>query len=328
MKRALITGGAGFIGSHLAGRLLASGLEVVVVDDLYTGSEQNINEYRGDSKFRFVKGDVGELKPDSFLEQHGAFDEIYNLACPASPIHYQYAPLKTIRTSLNGAFFVTELARATGAKMLHASTSEIYGDPLVHPQNERYWGNVNTIGKRSCYDEGKRAAETIISDSAREYGIDARMARIFNTYGPKMHPQDGRVVSNFIMAALRGEKITVYGDGSQTRSFQYVSDLLDAFELYMAKPKDLLDKFFAGHNLEANVLNIGNEGEFTIRQLAESVLALVPQSPSQIEYRPLPSDDPKRRRPDTTLAKELLGWHAKVKLEEGLKRTVEYFKGL
>ena len=333
MKTALVTGGAGFLGSHLCERLLGEGYEVVALDNLYTGSVDNLASFAGSPAFTFVKGDVTELDlaaldaaaalPDGSARR---FDEVYDLACPASPVHYQARPLFTAMTSIKGVLLCLALARRDGAKLLHASTSEVYGDALVHPQTERYWGNVNTIGIRSCYDEGKRVAETLVADHIREFDVDARMVRIFNTYGPRMHPQDGRVVSNFIMQALRDEDITVYGDGSQTRSFQYCTDLIDAFRAYMRLPKDEVRAFTRAHGLGAPVVNTGNPGEYTIRQLAEMTLEMLPESRSKIVYRPLPGDDPKQRRPDISLAKELLGWEPKVPLAEGFAKTIEYFR--
>ena len=321
--KCLVTGAAGFLGSHLCQRLLKEGREVVGVDNLYTGSERNLREFSSDARFSFMKADVCELKPEDL----GAFDEIYNLACPASPVHYQARPLFTSLTSVKGVLLCLELAKRDGSRLLHASTSEIYGDPLVHPQQELYWGNVNTIGIRSCYDEGKRIAETLVADYVRLYDVDARMVRIFNTYGPKMHPQDGRVVSNFIMQALKGEDITIYGDGSQTRSFQYCDDLIEAFRRYMDLPKARVREFFDKPGRPAvPVLNTGNPGEYTIAELAEKTLAMIPESRSSIAYRPLPGDDPKKRKPDISLAKELLGWEPKVPLAEGLAKTIEYFR--
>lgn len=320
MKTALVTGGAGFLGSHLSRRLLEDGYRVVAVDNLYTGSLENVEGLERHGDFEFIEADVAEFGYD------GEVDEIYNLACPASPVHYQARPIFTALTSIKGILFSLELARRTGARVLHASTSEIYGDPLVHPQREPYWGNVNTIGVRSCYDEGKRVAETLAADYVREHGTDVRMVRIFNTYGPKMHPQDGRVISNFVMQALRGEDITVFGDGSQTRSFQYCDDLIEAFRRYMELPKERVRGFFAGEVLGAPVLNTGNPDEYTILELAEEVLRQLPGSRSKIVYRDLPGDDPKKRRPDITLAKALLGWEPKVPLREGLAKTIEYFK--
>ena len=322
--KCLVTGAAGFLGSHLCQRLLNEGREVVGVDNLYTGSERNLREFSADARFSFMKADVCELKPEDL----GAFDEIYNLACPASPVHYQARPLFTSLTSVKGILLCLELAKRDGSRLLHASTSEIYGDPLVHPQEELYWGNVNTIGIRSCYDEGKRMAETFVADYVRLYDVDARMVRIFNTYGPRMHPQDGRVVSNFIMQALKGEDITIYGNGSQTRSFQYCDDLIEAFVRYMGESKSRMRDFFGKPGRPAvPVLNTGNPGEFTIEELARMTLELLPDSKSRLAYRPLPGDDPKKRKPDISLAKELLGWEPKVPLAEGLAKTIEYFRG-
>ena len=318
-KKILVTGGAGFLGSHLCRRLLAEGAEVTCLDNLFTGSKRNIAALTASPAFTFVLHDVTQ-------PYRGQFDEIYNLACPASPIHYQKNPVETTKTSVLGMINMLDLARDTGAKLLHTSTSEIYGDPLVHPQVESYWGNVNTIGVRSCYDEGKRVAETLAADYRRAYGVDVRMVRIFNTYGPNMHPQDGRVISNFAMQALANAPITIYGDGSQTRSFQYCDDLVEAMVRLMAKSKAELDAFCEKHRLGTLVVNTGNPGEYTIRELAEKTLALLPESTSKIVYEPLPGDDPKRRKPDIALAKELLGWEPKVPLDVGLKRTIEYFR--
>ena len=354
MKIALVTGGAGFLGSHLCRRLLKDGYKVYALDNLYTGSRANIADMEGDFNFRFVEDDVIDAKGE-WLSVHGLsdvkFDEIYNLACPASPIHYQARPLFTTKTSIFGILNMLELAKAHGAKLLHTSTSEIYGDPLIHPQVESYWGNVNTIGIRSCYDEGKRVAETLAADYIREFDTDVRMVRIFNTYGPYMHPQDGRVISNFIMQALRNEDITIYGDGSQTRSFQYCDDLIEAFRRYMELPKEKIREFFNGEKVKVEgegeqrmvyhpvvpVINTGNPGEYTIKQLAEKTIELVdesavrlrlPTSTSRLVYRPLPGDDPKKRKPDITLAHALLGgWEPKVPLAEGLAKTIEYFRG-
>ena len=269
---------------------------------------------------------IGVVRLCDSVLKNTRFDEVYNLACPASPIHYQRCPVKTTKTSVFGILLCLDLAKRDGAKLLHCSTSEVYGDALVHPQEEHYWGNVNTIGVRSCYDEGKRVAETFVSDYIREYDVDARMVRIFNTYGPRMHPQDGRVVSNFIMQALRDEDITIYGTGSQTRSFQYCDDLINAFRKYMELPKGAVRAFAAEHKLGAPVINTGNPGEYTIKELAEKTLAMLPESKSRLVYRPLPGDDPKQRRPDIALAKELLGWEPKIPLDEGLARTIEYFR--
>ena len=325
MKKALVTGGAGFLGSHMCKRLLDDGYEVTALDNLFTGTKENIYPLMTDLRFSFVLHDITQ-------PFRGRFDEIYNLACPASPIHYQKNPVETLRTSVLGMMHMLDLAHDTGAKLLHASTSEIYGDPLVHPQVESYWGNVNTIGVRSCYDEGKRVAETLCADYRRQYGVDVRMVRIFNTYGPKMHPKDGRVISNFIMQALANRDITLFGDGSQTRSFQYCDDLVEAFRRYMDLSPAKIAAFFGGKKVKGRVtpavpvINTGNPGEYTIRELAEETLRQLPGSKSKIVYRPLPSDDPKRRKPDITLAKELLGWEPKVPLAEGLAKTIEYFR--
>ena len=320
MKRALVTGGAGFLGSHLCRRLLADGFEVLALDNLYTGSTRNIADLVSSPAFRFVEGDVIDFETDE------RFDEIYNLACPASPLHYQAKPLFTTRTSVLGILNMLELAKRCGARLLHTSTSEIYGDPFVHPQVETYWGNVNTIGIRSCYDEGKRCAETFCADYIREFDTDVRMVRIFNTYGPAMHPQDGRVISNFIVQALADKDITIFGDGSQTRSFQYCDDLIEAFRRYMELPTEKIRAFFAAKGLGAPVINTGNPGEYTIRELAEETLRQIPESKSRLITKPLPSDDPKRRKPDITLAKELLGWEPKVPLQDGLAKTIAYFR--
>ena len=336
MKTALVTGGAGFLGSHLCERLLKDGYKVVALDNLYTGSKANMKTFAKNPNLTFIRADVTD---SALCTRHKAlrthFEEVYNLACPASPVHYQARPLFTTMTSIRGILLCLELAKRDGAKLLHCSTSEIYGDPLVHPQEEHYWGNVNTIGIRSCYDEGKRVAETLIADAIREYDVDARMVRIFNTYGPRMHPQDGRVVSNFIMQALQNRNITIYGDGSQTRSFQYCDDLINAFRAYMKLPKAKIRAFFKKHKLGAPVINTGNPGEYTIKQLAEKTIKLVnasalqlqlPTTTSRIVYKPLPGDDPKKRKPDIALAKELLGWAPKVPLAEGLSRTIDYFR--
>jgi UDP-glucuronate decarboxylase len=304
--RALVTGGAGFIGGHLCRRLRALGHEVTCVDDLSTGSEENLQDLRSDPGFRFLKLDVTE--PFAV----GA-DRIYNLACPASPPHYQRDPIKTAKTSVMGALHALELARKAGARVLQASTSEVYGDPAVHPQPESYWGNVNPVGKRACYDESKRLAETLMTDYARHHGVQVRVARIFNTYGPGMRPDDGRVVSNFIVQGLRGEPLTLYGDGAQTRSFCYVSDLVEGLIRLMESD--------AG----PAPVNLGNPGEFTVRELAERVSALLGR-PAEFIHRPLPEDDPSRRRPDISRAKSLLGWEPGVTLAEGLPRTIEHFR--
>jgi len=320
MKKHLITGGTGFIGSHLARRLLDQGDEVTVMDNLFTGNKSNIYDLMENPRFTFILHDVTQ-------PFWGQFDDIYNLACPASPIHYQRNPVETIKTSFVGMMNVLELALKTKARVLHTSTSEIYGDPLVHPQPETYWGNVNTIGIRSCYDEGKRAAETLCVDYCREYNVDVRLVRIFNTYGPNMHPQDGRVVSNFIMQALQGHDITLYGSGEQTRSFQYVDDLINAVMKLMQLERRPLADACRRHGFDIPVVNVGNPDEFTIRELAETVLALLPESKSKIVYRELPMDDPQRRKPDITLASELLGWSPTVSLVEGLKKAIPYFRG-
>ncbi len=304
----LVTGGAGFIGSHLCRRLLEQGHDVLCVDSLFTGSKDNILDLLDNKRFEFLRHDICEPLTVEV-------DQIYNLACPASPNHYQFNPVHTTKTSVNGMINMLGLARRTKARILQASTSEVYGDPEVHPQTESYWGRVNTIGPRACYDEGKRCAETLCFDYYRQHGLQIRVIRIFNTYGPNMHPNDGRVVSNFIVQALRGQDITIYGDGSQTRSFQYVDDLLNGMTAMMNNTSD-----FTGP------VNIGNPDEFTIKQLAEKVLELIPESKSKLIYKPLPQDDPKQRQPDIRLAKEKLDWAPKVKLNEGLLKTVDYFR--
>lgn len=320
-KKALVTGAAGFLGSHLCRRLLADGYEVTAIDNLFTGTKANVYDLMDDRRFSFVLHDVTQ-------PFWGQFDEIYNLACPASPVHYQHNPVETMKTSVLGMMNMLDLALKTKAKILHTSTSEVYGDPLVHPQVESYWGNVNTIGIRSCYDEGKRCAETLAADYRREYGVDVRMVRIFNTYGPNMHPKDGRVISNFIMQALADEDLTLFGDGLQTRSFQYCDDLVEAMRRYMELPRADIDAFFVRHGLGAPVINTGNPGEYTIKELAEETLRQLPRSKSKLVYRPLPADDPKRRKPDIALAKELLGWEPQVPLREGLAKTIEYFSSV
>jgi UDP-glucuronate decarboxylase len=304
--RILITGGAGFLGSHLCDRLLNEGHEILCLDNFFTGRKQNIAHLLNNGKFELIRHDVTE----PFRVE---VDQIYNLACPASPPHYQYNPIKTTKTSVMGAINCLGLAKRVKARVFQASTSEVYGDPNVHPQDESYWGNVNPIGRRSCYDEGKRCAETLFFDYHRENGVDIRVVRIFNTYGPRMLADDGRVVSNFIVQALKGENLTVYGDGSQTRSFCYVDDLIEGFVRLMNQDKTV------------GPVNIGNPGEFTMLQLAELVLKKV-GGKSTITNLPLPADDPKQRRPDISLAKEMLGWEPKVPLEEGLNRTIEYFR--
>ena len=307
-KRVLVTGGAGFLGSHLCERLLADNCEVVCLDNCFTGSKQNILHLLGNPNFEFLRHDVTF---PLFIE----VDEIYNLACPASPIHYQHDPVQTTKTSVHGAINMLGLAKRLKAKIMQASTSEVYGDPAVHPQPESYWGNVNPIGFRSCYDEGKRCAETLFFDYRRQHKLRIKVARIFNTYGPNMHPNDGRVVSNFIIQALQGKPLTVYGKGQQTRSFCFVDDLIEGFVRLMNN---------TGEDFTGPV-NLGNPGEFTILELAEQVLKLT-GSKSTIDFRPLPEDDPKQRRPDITLAKSAFGWEPTIKLEEGLKKTIPYFK--
>ena len=308
-KRILVTGGAGFLGSHLIDRLLGDGHEVLCVDNLFTGSKRNIEHLHGVARFEFIRHDVT-------FPLYVEVDEIYNLACPASPIHYQYDPVQTTKTSVHGAINMLGLAKRLNCRILQASTSEVYGDPVIHPQVESYWGNVNPIGLRSCYDEGKRCAETLFFDYRRQHGLEIKVARIFNTYGPRMHPADGRVVSNFIMQALQGEAITIYGDGSQTRSFCYVEDLIDGLVRLMASPPD-----FTGP------VNLGNPEEFTIRELAEKVIALE-GSRSSIEFLPLPEDDPRQRQPDISVALARLGWRPRIALEEGLAPTIAYFTEL
>lgn len=321
IRKCLITGGAGFVGSHLSRRLLTQGHEVTAMDNLFTGNKSNIYDLMENPRFTFILHDVTQ-------PFWGQFDEIYNLACPASPIHYQRNPVETTRTSIVGMLNVLDLALKTKARVLHTSTSEIYGDPLEHPQTESYWGNVNTIGVRSCYDEGKRAAETLCVDFVREYGVDVRLVRIFNTYGPNMHPRDGRVISNFVIQALNGRDLTLYGAGEQTRSFQYVDDLLDGIMRLMALDRDSLRGAFSKRGFDLPVLNIGNPDEFTIRELAELTLTLVPESSSRIVNVSLPRDDPKRRRPDISLARKILDWEPRVPLAEGLKTTIDYFRAL
>ena len=306
MKRILVTGGAGFIGSHLCGKLLDEGNEVICLDNFFTGSKRNISRYLGDKNFELVRHDITK-------EYFAEVDYIYNLACPASPPHYQYNAIKTIKTSIIGTMNMLGLAKRCKARILQASTSEVYGDPKVHPQREDYWGNVNPIGIRSCYDEGKRCAETLMMDYHRQNNVDIRIIRIFNTYGPNMAPDDGRVVSNFILQALKGEDITIYGDGSQTRSFCYVDDLVTGMIKMMENPS------FIGP------VNLGNPSERTILDFAKLIIELT-NSKSKIVYKPLPSDDPTQRKPDITLAKEKLGWEPKVDIEEGLMNTIEYFK--
>jgi UDP-glucuronate decarboxylase len=315
-RRILVTGGAGFLGSHLVERLLDRGDEVVCADNLFTGTKRNIEHLLSHPRFEFMRHDIT-------FPLYIEVDQIYNLACPASPVHYQHDPVQTTKTSVHGSINVLGLAKRVRARIFQASTSEVYGDPTVHPQTEAYWGNVNPIGLRSCYDEGKRCAETLFFDYHRQHRVDIRVARIFNTYGPRMHPNDGRVVSNFIVQALRGEEITLYGDGQQTRSFCYVDDLIEGFLRFMDLPGGE-----GGAPGFPGPLNLGNPSEFTIRQLAETVLALT-GSRSRIVTKPLPSDDPMQRQPDIRRARELLdGWEPKVALEQGLKHTIAYFDAL
>ena len=309
MKRVLVTGGAGFLGSHLCERLLAEGNEVICVDNFYTGQKKNIITLLDNPYFEVLRHDVT-------FPLYIEVDEIYNLACPASPIHYQFDPVQTTKTSVHGAINMLGLAKRVKAKLFQASTSEVYGDPEMHPQKENYWGNVNPIGVRSCYDEGKRCAETLCFDYWRQHGLEIKVGRIFNTYGPRMDLNDGRVVSNFIVQALKGKPITVYGDGSQTRSFCYVDDLIEAFIRTMAT-----DKTFTGP------VNLGNPSEMSVLELAETIVELT-GSKSEIVSKPLPSDDPTRRRPDITLAKENLGWEPKIKPLDGLKETIKYFDNI
>jgi UDP-glucuronate decarboxylase len=306
-KRVLITGGAGFLGSHLSERLLNEGCDVICLDNFYSGTKDNIQHLLGNPHFELMRHDVT-------FPLYVEVDEIYNLACPASPIHYQRDPVQTTKTSVHGAINMLGLAKRTKAKIFQASTSEVYGDPEVHPQREDYWGHVNPIGIRSCYDEGKRCAETLFFDYHRQHQLQIKVVRIFNTYGPRMHPNDGRVVSNFIVQALRGEDITIYGDGSQTRSFCYVDDLIDGFVKMMASSVETTGPF-----------NLGNPVEFSIKQLAEQVINKV-GGKSKIIYKDLPQDDPKQRRPDITLVKENLGWEPKVNLDAGLVKTIDYFR--
>lgn len=308
-KRILVTGGAGFLGSHLCERLLNDGNDVLCVDNFYTGTKDNILPLLGNPHFEMMRHDVT-------FPLYVEVDEIYNLACPASPIHYQFDPVQTTKTSVHGAINMLGLAKRVKAKIFQASTSEVYGDPQMHPQREEYWGHVNPIGLRSCYDEGKRCAETLFFDYHRQHQLRIKVGRIFNTYGPRMHPNDGRVVSNFIVQALKGEEITVYGDGSQSRSFCYVDELIDAFVRLMATSDN-----FVGP------VNLGNPGEFTIRELAETIIEMTGSS-SKITYKPLPSDDPTQRCPDISLAKERFGWEPTIQLREGLVKTIEYFREL
>ena len=308
-KRILVTGGAGFLGSHLCKRLVGEGHDVVCVDNFFTGTKDNIIELLEESHFELMRHDVT-------FPLYVEVDEIYNLACPASPIHYQHDPVQTTKTSVHGAINMLGLAKRTGAKIFQASTSEVYGDPQVHPQVEGYWGHVNPIGERSCYDEGKRCAETLFFDYHRQHALQIKVARIFNTYGPNMHPNDGRVVSNFIMQALQGHPITLFGDGYQTRSFCYVDDLINGFKALMETGDDL-----------TGPINLGNPNEFTIKELAEKVIELT-NSKSELVSAPLPSDDPLQRQPNIEQAKARLGWEPVIQLEEGLRKTIQYFESL
>jgi len=308
-KSILVTGGAGFLGSHLCDRLLANGNDVLCVDNFFTGAKLNIDHLLDHRNFELLRHDIT-------FPLYVEVDEIYNLACPASPIHYQHDPVQTTKTSVQGAINMLGLAKRLRVKILQASTSEVYGDPTVHPQHEEYWGNVNPKGARSCYDEGKRCAETLFFDYHRQHSLEIKVARIFNTYGPRMHPHDGRVVSNFITQALKGQPITIFGEGLQTRSFCYVDDLIEASVRLMAAPASV-----------TGPMNLGNPCEFTIRQLAEKILRIV-GSRSKLVHRPLPEDDPRQRRPDISLAQSVLGWEPAVALEEGLRRTVQYFDRL
>jgi UDP-glucuronate decarboxylase len=308
-KRILVTGGAGFLGSHLIERLLGEGHDVLCVDNLFTGSKRNIEHLHGHPRLEFMRHDVT-------MPLYVEVDEIYNLACPASPIHYQHDPVQTTKTSVHGAINMLGLAKRLKAKIFQASTSEVYGDPSVHPQQESYWGNVNPIGARSCYDEGKRCAETLFFDYWRQHALQIKVARIFNTYGPRMHPNDGRVVSNFIVQALNGQDITIYGDGQQTRSFCYVDDLIEGFARLMATDQSV-----------TGPINLGNPGERTMLELASEVIDLT-GSRSKIVFMPLPEDDPRQREPDITQARAVLGWEPKVPLRQGLEKTIAYFDGL
>ena len=308
-KTVLVTGGAGFLGSHLCDRLIADGHDVICLDNFFTGSKRNIEHLIGHKRFELTRHDVT-------FPLYVEVDQIYNLACPASPIHYQHDPVQTTKTSVHGAINMLGLAKRLKCRIFQASTSEVYGDPAVHPQREDYWGNVNPIGPRSCYDEGKRCAETLFFDYHRQHALEIKVARIFNTYGPRMHPNDGRVVSNFVVQALKGEPITIYGEGDQTRSFCYVDDLIDGFVRLMGSPKDV-----------TGPVNLGNPGEFTIRELAEMTIELT-GSRSKLKHMPLPQDDPKQRRPDISLASEKLGWKPAVPLREGLLKTIAYFDAL
>ncbi|MGY2080556.1 UDP-glucuronic acid decarboxylase family protein [Modestobacter sp. SYSU DS0657] len=306
-KRVMVTGGAGFIGSHLCDRLIDLGHDVLCVDNFYSSTKANVAHLLGHPRFELMRHDVT-------FPLYVEVDEIYHLACPASPIHYQRDPVQTTKTAVHGSINALGLAKRTGARILLTSTSEVYGDPEVHPQTEDYWGRVNPIGPRACYDEGKRAAETLFFDYWRQHGLDIKVVRLFNTYGPRMHPQDGRVVSNFVVSALAGEPLTVYGDGSQTRSFCYVDDIIDGLVAMMDSPREV-----------TGPINLGNPGEFTIRELADLVVELS-GSTSTLDRRPLPVDDPTRRQPDITRARESLGWAPTVELREGLERTIEHFR--
>jgi UDP-glucuronate decarboxylase len=308
-KRVLITGGAGFLGSHLCERLLNENCDVLCLDNFYSGTKDNVTHLFGNPHFELLRHDVT-------FPLYVEVDEIYNLACPASPIHYQWDPVQTTKTSVHGAINMLGLARRTKAKIFQASTSEVYGDPEVHPQQESYWGRVNPIGIRSCYDEGKRCAETLFFDYRRQHDLEIKVVRIFNTYGPRMHPNDGRVVSNFIVQALRGEDITIYGDGSQSRSFCFVDDMIEGFVRLMASPKQV-----------TGPINMGNPVEFTIKELAEMILKKI-GGKSRLVFKPLPQDDPRQRQPDITLAKEILDWEPRVKLDAGLEKTIDYFQRL
>jgi UDP-glucuronate decarboxylase len=308
-KTVLVTGGGGFLGSWLCEKLLEQGNDVLCLDNFFTGDKRNIYHLLGEPRFELIRHDVTF---PVYLE----VDRIYNLACPASPVHYQYDPVQTMKTSVHGAINMLGLAKRTGARILQASTSEVYGDPAIHPQVEEYWGNVNTLGPRACYDEGKRAAETLFMDYHRQHGVEIKLIRIFNTYGPRMHPRDGRVVSNFILQALRGEDITIYGDGSQTRSFCYRDDLIRGMMALMDTPAEI-----------TGPINVGNPGEFTIRELAEMTIELT-NSPSKLIFEPLPQDDPKRRKPDITKAREILKWEPVTPLREGLAHTIAYFQDM
>ena len=308
-KRILITGGAGFIGSFLCEKLLAQGHDVICIDNMFTGSRRNIAKLLSNPSFEFIRHDVT-------FPLYIEVDEIYNLACPASPIHYQRDPVQTTKTSVHGAINMLGLAKRLKARILQASTSEVYGDPAIHPQTETYWGNVNPIGPRSCYDEGKRCAETLFFDYHRQHGLSVKVARIFNTYGPRMHPNDGRVVSNFIVQALKGDAITLFGDGTQTRSFCYVDDLVEGLIKLMNTPAEV-----------TGPINLGNPKEFSVRELAEKIIQLT-NSRSRIEFRPLPVDDPKQRQPDIALARQVLDWNPKIELEEGLRAAIGYFREL